>query len=66
MNNYGVIHNGFVLFILGVRIEFCNRLLLGIFRTGKLLFLCRALDRHLQKLRKEFAMLEERHRVMTA
>lgn len=65
MSNCGVIHNGFVLFLLGLRIEMYNRALLRVFRTGRLLFLCRILDKRLQKLRKEFALLEERHRVMT-
>ncbi len=61
MSKSGIIGNGIVLFLLGVRIEMCNRILLYFFRQRKFMFVCPVLDKHLEKLRKEFSFLETRH-----
>ncbi len=56
-----IVSNAFLLTLLGIRIEFCNRLLTFLFRKRMLLFLCRYIDKHLLLLRKEFIILERRH-----
>ncbi len=56
-----IMSNAFLLALLGVKIKFCNRLLILLFRKGKMLFLCRYIDRYLLSMRKEFLMLEKRH-----
>ena len=56
-----LVSNAFLLTLLGVRIELCNRLLTLLFRKRKMLNLCRCIDRHLVLLRKEFIILEKRH-----
>lgn len=56
-----ILSDAFYLTLLGVRIEFYNRLLTELFRRRRLLFLCALFDRHLMQLRKEFLMMEKRH-----
>ncbi|MBQ3137204.1 MAG: hypothetical protein IJB74_06970 [Clostridia bacterium] len=56
-----ILSNAFLLALLGIRIELCNRLLTLLFRKRKMLNLCRRIDRHLVLLRKEFIILERRH-----
>ncbi len=61
MSSCGLIHNGLMLFLLGLRIEACNRILLYFFRYRKFMRFCPDLDKHLENLRKEFLLLEARH-----
>ncbi len=56
-----IMSDAFLLFLLGAKIEFYNRLLTLLFCKRKLLFLSRHLDSRLLLLRKEFLMLERRH-----
>lgn len=57
-----IVSNAFLLTVLGVRIELYNRLLTELFRKRKLIFLCGYIDSRLLSLRKDFLMLERRHR----
>lgn len=56
-----IMSNAFMLTLLGIRIELCNRLLAFLFRKRKALFICRYIDSHLLMLRKEFLIIEKRH-----
>ncbi len=56
-----ILSNAVVMTILGVRIDFYNRLLAALFRKKKMHFICRAIDSRLITLRKEFNMLEGIH-----
>lgn len=56
-----IMSDAFLLTLLGIRIELCNRLLSCLFRKKKFLFLCCPVDRHLLSLRQDFMMLEKRH-----
>ncbi len=56
-----IMSNAFFMTLLGIRIEFFNRLLTLLFLKRKMLFLCTPVDRHLMRLRKDFIMLERRH-----
>lgn len=56
-----IMSNAFILTLLGIRIELCNRILTFLFRKRKALPFCRYIDRHLLLLRKEFLIIEKRH-----
>lgn len=56
-----MISNGVFLFLTGVRIELYNRLLMRIFLKRRFLRLACRIDKRLEKLRKEFSLLEERY-----
>ncbi|MBR5437278.1 MAG: hypothetical protein IKV21_00015 [Clostridia bacterium] len=53
--------DAFLLALYGMRIEGCSRLIMLLFRRKGLSFLCRRIDRHILRLRKDFMLLEKRH-----
>lgn len=63
-NKVSIISNGLFLAVLGVKIEFYNRLLMRLFSKKRFLFLACIIDKRLEKLRKDFSLLEERHLAM--